>query len=89
MASVLTPTTTRKAPKVFYAHLFDTAGVLTKVAGALVFFGDDDAFVTVEPSMINFLTVLGEVGLADTQQILDRMHGAAPWIATHRQMEVA
>ena len=89
MQKVLEISETRKPAKVFYAHLFDTAGVLTKVQNALVFFGDDDAFVTVEPSMINFLTVLGEVGLADTQQILDRMHGAAPWIATHRQMEVA
>ena len=77
------------AQKVFFAHLFDTSGVLAKVDGALVFFGDDDAYVTVEPSMINWLTVLGEVGLADTQLIMDRMHGAAPWIATHRQMEVA
>jgi len=77
------------APKSFYAHLFETSGVLAKVQNALVFFGDDATIVEVEPSMINWLTVLGEVGLADTQQILDRLHGAAPWIATHRQQEVA
>jgi hypothetical protein len=75
--------------KVFFAHLFDTAGVLSKVNGALVFFGDDDAFTTVEPSMLNFLTVLGECGLADTQQIMDRIHGGTAWIATHRLQEVA
>jgi hypothetical protein len=77
------------AQKVFFAHLFDTAGVLTKVDGALVFFGDDDTIVAVEPSMINFLTVLGEVGIANTQQLMDRMHGGAARIACDRLQEVA
>src|SRR5262245_33120213 len=52
------------APKSFFAHLFEDSGVLAKVDGELVFFGDNGDIVTVEPSMINFLTVLGEVGLA-------------------------
>ena len=72
------------APKSFHAHLFETSGVLAKVDGALVFFGDDDTMVTVEPSMINFLTVLGEVGLADTQALLDKMHGGYAKIACTR-----
>ena len=59
------------APKSFYAHLFETSGVLAKVQNALVFFGDDETIVTVEPSMINFLTVLGETGVADTQRVMD------------------
>jgi len=77
------------APKSFFAHLFDASGVLAKVDGELVFFSDAGAITTVEPSMINFLTVLGEVGLADTQQLLDRLHGKYAAIACSRAMEVA
>ena len=39
--------------------------------------------------MANFTTVLGEVAVADTQKIMDTIHGGAAFIATHRQMEVA
>jgi hypothetical protein len=78
------------APKSFYAHLFETSGVLAQVHGALVFFGDDDTIVTVEPSMINFLTVLGETGISETQRIMDVVvHGGYAQIACSRQMEVA
>jgi hypothetical protein len=70
--------------KSFFAHLFETSGVLAKVNGELVFFGDDDTIVTVEPSMINFLTVLGETGLSNTQALLDRMHGGYAAIACGR-----
>jgi hypothetical protein len=77
------------APKSFYAHLFDESGVLAQVDGELMFFGDNGDIVTVEPSMVNFLTVLGEVGVCETQTLLDRLHGSAPWIATHRAQEVA
>jgi hypothetical protein len=74
------------APKSFYAHLFETSGVLAKVNAELVFFGDDDTIVTVEPSMINFLTVLGETGISDTQRIMDVVvHGGAAQIACSRQ----
>jgi hypothetical protein len=77
------------AQKSFFAHLYDASGVLAKVNGELVFFSDAGNIVTVEPADINFLTVLGEVGIAETQQVMDRIHGGAAWIATHRQMEVA
>ena len=36
-----------------------------------MFFGDDDTITTVEPTMINFLTVLGECGVEETQKIMD------------------
>jgi hypothetical protein len=77
------------AQKSFFAHLFETSGVLAKVEGELVFFGDDDTIVTVEPSMINFLTVLGEVGIAECQVLRDKMRGGSAAIATSRAMEVA
>ena len=73
------------APKSFYAHLFETSGVLAKVNNALVFFGDDDTIVEVEPSMINWLTVLGETGLSDTQRIMDVIvHGGYAAVACGR-----
>jgi hypothetical protein len=77
------------APKSFYAHLFDEAGVLAKVDGDLMFFSDAGTIVVVEPADINFLTVLGECGLANTQQLMDRLHGGYAAIATHRAQEVA
>ena len=78
------------APKSFYAHLFDDSGILAKVDGELVFFSDDDATITtVEPSMINFLCVLGEVGAADTQRIMDVIvHGGYATVACGRSQEV-
>jgi hypothetical protein len=76
--------------KAFRAVLFDDAGVLSKINGELVFFGDDgETITTVEPSMINFLTVLGEVGLSDTQALMDTLHGGYAQIACRRAQEVA
>jgi hypothetical protein len=77
------------APRVYYAHLFETAGVLSKVQGAYVFFGDDDTITAVEPSMFTFLTVLGEVGLSECQALQDRFHGGPVGICLNRKMEVA
>jgi len=73
------------APKSFYAHLFDDSGVLAQVDGELVFFGDNGDIVTVEPSMINFLTVLGACGISDTQRIMDLVvHGGYAHTACSR-----
>jgi hypothetical protein len=77
------------APKSFFANLYDEPGTLAKVDGELVFFADHGAITAVEPSDINFLVVLGEVGLSTTQRLMDRLHGGAAWIATHRSQEVA
>jgi hypothetical protein len=75
---------TKVAQKVFFAHLYETSGTLAKVHGELVFFGDDETITVVEPSDVNFLVVLGEVGLADTQQLMDRLHGGFAAIACGR-----
>jgi hypothetical protein len=77
------------AQKVFFAHLFDEAGKLARVDNALVFFGNNGDITTVKPRDINFLTVLGEVGIADTQALMDRLHGGAAAIACSRAQEVA
>jgi hypothetical protein len=80
---------TTVAQKTFFANLYDEAGTLAKVNGELVFFGDNGDIVTVEPSDINFLVVLGECGTAQAQQVMDRLHGGPAWIATHRAQEAA
>jgi len=84
-----TVTQTQTPSKVFYAHLFEEAGVLSKVHGELVFFSDAGDIITVEPAMCNFLTVLGEVGVADCQRLMDRLHGSYAKIACTRRQEVA
>jgi regulation of enolase protein 1 (concanavalin A-like superfamily) len=75
--------------KAFYAHLYDQSGVLGKVDGTIYFFGDDGTITEYEPDMANFCTVLGETSLADTQRIMDRLHGGATFICTHRAQEVS
>lgn len=81
----------RKVNKAFYATLYNDElhGVLGQVDGTLYFFGEDGQVLSYEPTMAPWLTILGEVGLAEAQALADRRHGSAPWIATHRQMEVA
>jgi hypothetical protein len=80
---------TPKNVKAFYCVLFDRNGILGKVDGTIYFFAEDGEIVDYEPDMANFCTVLGQTDLAETQQLLDRLHGGAAWIATHRLQEVA
>lgn len=77
-----------KNVKAFYCILFDQHGVLSKLDGTIYFFGDDGAIIDYEPEMANFCTVLGEVGISDTQRIMDQLHGNYARICTTRQMEV-
>jgi hypothetical protein len=61
-----------KPVKAYYAHLYDQAGVLTKVDGQLLFMADETGAITeVEPEDCTFLVALGQVGLAETQKIMD------------------
>jgi hypothetical protein len=79
------------APKVkaFYATLYDRPGVLGKVDGRIYFFGEDGTITDYEPEMAPWTCVLGQTDIADTQRIMDQIHGDAAWIATHRAQEVA
>jgi hypothetical protein len=87
MQTLAVPT---KNVKVFYAHLYDVSGVLTKVHGTMYFMATESGDVTeIEPEHCPFLMPLGECGLADAAAALDNMHGGAAWIATHRAHEVA
>jgi hypothetical protein len=87
MQTVAQPTV---APKVFYAHFHDQAGMLGTVNQTIVFIADDSHEMTViEPEDCTWLVALGEVGMADAQAAHDRIAGGAAWIATHRAQEVA
>jgi hypothetical protein len=77
-----------KNVKAFYCVLFDQHGILGKVDGSIYFFGDDGEIITYEPEMANFCTVLARTDIADTQKIMDQLHGGAAAICTSRQMEV-
>jgi hypothetical protein len=78
-----------KNVKAFYCVLFDQHGILGKVDGTIYFFGADGEIITYEPEMANFCTVLGRTDIADTQKIMDQLHGGAAALCTSRQMEVA
>jgi hypothetical protein len=77
------------APKTFFSNLYDEPGTLARIDNALVFFGDNGDIITVEPSDVNFLVVLGECGVAQTQEIMDKVvHGGYAAVACNRQQEV-
>jgi len=80
MASV-----TQKQPpsKSFYAHLHGTSGILGQLDGQILFFSYEDGQITPVTSYAG-LTVLGEAGLTDGQQLIDRLHGGAAAIACAR-----
>jgi hypothetical protein len=72
------------ASKAFYAYLDTEHGVLAKVDGELLFMADDGTLTVIEPQHCAFLMPLGQVGLCDTQQIMDKLHGGYAEIACNR-----
>jgi hypothetical protein len=68
--------------------LYEDSGTLAKIDGRVMFFSDDGRMVDVECDQFNFITVLGEIGLSETQALLDKLHGGAVGIALTRQQEV-
>lgn len=85
MATVAqTPTPSK--PQSYYATLYNDElhGILGKVDGRMYFFCDNGDVIDFEPDMMPWTTVLGATSIADTQRIMDRIHGDAAWIATHR-----
>jgi hypothetical protein len=80
--------TDRKPPKAFYALLHDVEGTLSKLDDTVYFLASARGTLTPVTSY-DGLTVLGEIGLADTQRLMDTLHGNLARIATRRQQEVA
>ena len=75
---------TRKAHRAYRAIQDETLGTLTQLDGILYFFSDAGDITTIEPAHLKFLTVLGEIGLADTQKLMDELHGGYTAIACSR-----
>jgi hypothetical protein len=73
------------ASKAYYALLDETHGVLAKVDGELLFMADDGALTVIEPAHCVFLMPLGQVGLAETQLLMDQLHGGYAAIACRRK----
>jgi hypothetical protein len=71
------------AQKSFYAHLHNESGILGTHADQVLFFSYETGAI-VEVTSYAGLTVLGEAGSADTQQLLDRLHGGYAAIACSR-----
>jgi hypothetical protein len=84
MATVAHPTTTDKSQNVYYAWLDNAHGTLAKVDNEYIFMADDGCLTTLTPEHFPFVQCCGEVGLADTQHIRDRMRGGAAAIACAR-----
>jgi hypothetical protein len=87
MKRVAHPTPPRKAGRSFYAHLHDDSGILAMHNGQVLFFSYDGPITPISSDA--GLVVLGEASLADTQILLERLHGGRAWIVTHRAQEVA
>jgi hypothetical protein len=77
-----------KTVKAYRATLRDEPGTLTKVHGEILFFHDSGELVSIEPLDCVWLCVLGEIGLSETQNLMDKIRGGAAAICTSRQMEV-
>jgi len=78
------------APKAYYAHLYDQPCILaTDADGRIVILNDQyDVIMDYEIPMAPFVTILGQVGIAATQRIMDHMHGGYAMIACTRLQEV-
>jgi hypothetical protein len=76
------------AQKSFYAQLHGDSGILGKLDEQVLFFSYETGTI-VEITSYAGLTVLGQADVADTQQLMDRLHGGAAAIACSRLSEVA
>jgi hypothetical protein len=82
-ATVPQTTTPRKPATAFYAHLHGIAGALAQVEGQILFFAWDSGAITPVTSYAG-LTVLGDMGLADTQRLMDALRGGLVALCTSR-----
>ncbi len=74
--------------KAKYATVYDEPATIAKVHDVLyVVF--EDRIERFDVEMAPFTVVLGDVSLAETQAMWDRVSGGPAWIATHRVQEVA
>jgi len=75
--------------KAKFAHLYDEAVQIAKVNDVLYVFHADGMVEPFEVEMAPFTTVLGDVALAETAAMWDRIHGGYAQIACTRRQEVS
>jgi hypothetical protein len=73
--------------KAFYGFLDTEHGIFTLMNGVVVFMASETEELRIVERGMTW-QVCGEVGIADCQQLLDRMHGGYAAVATSRQQEV-
>jgi hypothetical protein len=69
--------------KAFYATVYDAPARLVKVDG-IIYVVTDETVEPFEVEMAPFTCVLGETSVADTQQLMDRLHGGYAAVACGR-----
>jgi hypothetical protein len=74
--------------KAFYCTVYDQDAIIGKIDGRIYLFGTDGSVTDYEPEMAPWVCILGRTDIADTQQLMARLHGGYAQIACHRQMEV-
>ena len=84
MQTVAQPTIKAK-----YALVYDEPARIAKVQGTLYVIYDDGRLVDFDVEMAPFTVVLGDVAMAETQAMWDRIAGGAARIACDRLQEVA
>src|SRR5438874_1399589 len=79
------PVTRKPAPRAYYCVYHDRHGIISTLNDEILFMdSDDNALDVVEPPDFCWIAVLGEIGLADTQQLMDKMHHGYAAIACSR-----
>ena len=84
MATVAQPTIKAK-----YATVYDEPATIAKVNDVLYVIYPDGRIVDFEVEMAPFTVVLGDVALAETAAMWDRIHGGYAQIACTRRQEVS
>ena len=74
----------------YYSWLYEDHGILTQDDQGQVWFrnSETDELTAITPEHVNFLSVNGEIGLAECARLADARRGGPAAIACHRQMEV-
>lgn len=86
MATV--PATRPTVNRAFFGFLENVHGVFMMTDGVVIHMASETEELRVVEAGMSW-QALGEVGLAEAARVLDKLHGGAAWIATHRMQEVA
>ena len=79
------------APRAYYSTLYDEHGFLTRDDVGRYLFTNSTTYaeIILEPDMLNWIVVNGEIGLCEAQALADRRHGGAVGVCLSRLQEVA